>query len=93
MATRAPRVPDHAQNVARQRLVEGLDLLSLCAGGVFNEHSSTAGGVQRVDLTGHILPGRRDPCVPQEMTGAHRATVSITALVGSSETLIPRTSL
>jgi hypothetical protein len=49
---------------------------------VFDEDSSTAGSVQRSDLTGRILPGRRHQRVPQKMTGAHRATVSITSLVG-----------
>ena len=78
-------MPDHAHDVARQRLVEELgqlDTFCLCAGGVSDDDSSTAGGVQRVDLTGCILPGRRDPCVPQKTTGAQRATVSITGLVG-----------
>jgi len=53
-------VPDHAHDVARQRLVEELgqlDLLNLWAGGVFDEDSGTAGGVQRVDLTGRVLSG------------------------------------
>ncbi len=78
-------MPDHAHDVARQRLVEELgqlDLLNLWAGGVFDEDSGTAGGVQRVDLTGRVLSGCRDSCVSEKVTGAHRATVSITGLVG-----------
>jgi predicted flavoprotein YhiN len=67
MATRAPRVPDHAHDVARQRLVQELGQLelSLCAGGVFAEDSSTAGGVQRVDLTGRILPAVETRAYPR----------------------------
>lgn len=68
MATRAPRVPDHAHDVARQRLVEELgqlDPLNLCAGGVFEEDSSTAGGVQRVDLTGASCPAVETRAYPR----------------------------
>ena len=67
MATRAPRVPDHAHDVARQRLVQELGQLelSLCAGGVFEEDSSTAGGVQRVDLTGASCPAVETRAYPR----------------------------
>ena len=68
-------MPDHAHDVARQRLVEELgqlDLLNLWAGGVFDEDSGTAGGVQRVDLTGRVLSGCRDSCVSEKVTVAHQ---------------------
>jgi hypothetical protein len=66
-------VPDHAHDVARQRLVEELGQLDPFS-------LSHRRRVRR--RFEHILSGCRDSCVSEKVTGAHRATVSITGLVG-----------